>query len=251
MQSMNPHDYFNKAEMYGLLSDYYKYNNPTLHIYYYKKHFNNLQKAVASQRSEYTESTTELPAKVRLLHAAPDTPNVDVYVNGTRILKDFPYKKKTDYLTLPKGKYQVDIYPTGNQVSTVFSKKLIVDSSKSYTLAAAGSGINLRLLTYEDEITVPQGEAKLRFVHLSPDTQPVDLAVKNADLVFSNISFRKSSNYLGVTPMTLDLEARVSGTNSVALELPNVQLLPNTINSIYIIGMESERTPKEALLLIP
>lgn len=251
MQQYSAHNYFEKASMYGLLADYYKYSNPTLHIYYYKKHVNNLQKAIASQRSDVNPTTNVIPAKVRLLHAAPDAPNVDVYVNGTRILKDFPYKKVTDYLNLPKGKYQIDIYPTGNLVSTVISKKVDVDNNKFYTLAAAGSGKNLKLLTFEDNTDVPNGESKVRFIHLSPDTPPVDIAVKNADVVFRNVSFRKASNYLGVTPMNVDLETRLTGTDKVVLSLPNVNLQPNTAYSIYAIGFENREPELDALILIP
>ena len=99
--------YFQKASKYGMLADYYKYHNPSLHMHYYKKHLNNLQKAMEAERSMRGEGDS--PAKIRILHAVPGAPNVDVLVNGTRVLKDFPYKKVTDYLSLPAGKYQVDV----------------------------------------------------------------------------------------------------------------------------------------------
>lgn len=251
MQSRNSHHYFEKASMYGMLADYYKYSNPTLHIYYYKKHLNSLQKAIASQRSVLDPAQNETPAKVRILHAAPDAPNVDVYVNGTRVLKDFPYKKITEYLPLPQGKYQVDIYPTGNLVSTIISRKVIVQNGKMYTLAATGTDKNLRLIPFEDNPNVPQGEAKMRVIHLSADTPPVDIAVKNGDVIFQNVSYRKATNYLGVTPMHIDLEAREAGTNNVVLALPDVDLKPNTVYSIYIIGSFDGTPPLEALILVP
>ncbi|MEH6942611.1 DUF4397 domain-containing protein [Bacillus sp. JJ722] len=250
MQSRNSHHYFEKASMYGMLADYYKYSNPTLHIYYYKKHLNSLQKAIASQRS-VVDPQNEHPAKVRIMHAAPDAPNVDVYINGTRILKDFPYKKITDYLPLPQGRYQIDIYPTGNLVSTVISRKVEVQNGKVYTLAATGEGKNLRLLTFEDNPNVPYGEAKFRVIHLSPDAPPVDIAVKHGDVIFPNVSYRKATNYLGVTPMHVDLEAREAGTNTVVLELPAIDLKPNTVYSIYIIGSVDGTPPLEALILVP
>lgn len=251
MSFSNNRPYFEKASMYKMLADYYHYSNPTLHDYYYKKHIKNLQKMIASERSEVTVSNSEQPAKVRVLHAIPDAPNVDIYVNGTRILKDFPYKKLTDYLPLPKGKYQVDIYPTGNVISTLISRKVEVDNGKLYTLVATGSGKNLRLIPFEDHSNVPQGEAKVRFIHLSPNTPAVDVVVKHSDVVFTNIPYRKATNYLGVTPMTIDLEIRPAGTEKALLALPNVQLQPNTVYSIYAIGLNQGKPPLEGLILIP
>lgn len=251
MDSRNSHHYFEKASMYGLLADYYKYCNPTLHIHYYKKHLNSLQKAIASQRSGSHVVPNEQPANVRILHASPDASNVDVYINGTRILKDFPYKKVTDYLPLPQGTYQIDIYPAGTQVSTLFSRKIHVENGKLYTVAAVGMGRSKALVTYEDHPMVPHGEAKLRIVHISPNTTEVDVAVKHGDVIFPNIAYRKATDYLGVTPMNIDLEVRLAGTNEVVLTIPNVDLKPNNVYSLYIIGLANGEPALEAAILIP
>ncbi|MGM9925136.1 MAG: DUF4397 domain-containing protein [Bacillus sp. (in: firmicutes)] len=251
MQSRNSHHYFEKASMYGMLADYYKYSNPTLHVYYYKKHVNNLQKAIESERSHLNPVPNEAPARVRILHAAPDAPNVDIYINGTRILKDFPYKKVTDYLPLPQGKYQIDVYPAGQPISTIISRKVEVKNGHMYTLAVAGKGKNVKLLTYEDQPNVPSGEAKIRLTHLSPDAEPIDVAVKHGDVVFPNVSYRKTSNYLGVTPMNVDLEARLAGSDAVALSIPNVDMKPNQAYSIYLVGSADGSPPLEVLLLTP
>ena len=183
--------YFQKASKYGMLADYYKYQNPSLHMHYYKKHLNNLQKAMEAERNMRGEGDN--PAKIRILHAVPGAPNVDVLVNGTRVLKDFPYKKVTDYLSLPAGKYQVDVYPTGNLASSLISRKINVESGKSYTIAATGAEKKLNLQTFEDQFDVPSGKTKVRLVHLSPDAGAVDVGVKNGDNLFNNVTFRKST----------------------------------------------------------
>lgn len=251
MPSSHNRNYFEKASMYKMLADYYQYSNPDLHDYYYKKHVNNLQKILSSQRSENSLNTTITPAKVRIFHAAPDAPNVDVYINGTRILKDFSYKEATDYLTLPPGKYQIDVYPTGNMTTTVISRKVQVGSGKLYTMAIAGIAKNLRLIPHEDFPYVPQGEAKIRFINLSPDTAQVDFAVKNSDIVFPNVSFRKNTDYINVTPMQVDFEIRTAGTKEIALSLPDVTLQPNTTYTVYLIGLSDGTPPLEGLILIP
>ena len=243
--------YFQKASKYGMLADYYKYQNPSLHMHYYKKHLNNLQKGMEAEREAHRRGENGRPAKIRILHAVPDAPNVDVLVNGTRVLKDFPYKKVTDYLSLPNGRYQVDVYPTGNLASNLISRKIDVESGKSYTIAAAGSGKKLYLQTYEDQFDVPSGKTKVRLVHLSPDAGAVDVGVKNGSNLFNNVSFRKNTDYLTINPTTADLEAKKAGTNDTVLTLPNVQLLPNTSYSIYVIGFANGQPSLEGLLLVP
>ncbi|MFS0781524.1 DUF4397 domain-containing protein [Bacillus sp. 1P06AnD] len=251
MESRNAHHYFEKASKYALLADFYKYTNPNLHIHYYHKQLHAIQRALNAERGHTALTGRDHTGRIRLLHAKPDGPNVDIYINGTRILKDFPYKKASDYLTIPAGKYQMDVYPAGDQTSTVASRKIDVEPSKLYTVAVAGIGTDNRLLAFEDQPFVPHGESKFRFIHLSPDAPPVDVAVTHSDVVFEDIPFRKATDYIGVTPMELDLEIRPSGTKDVILPLPNVSLKQDTPYTIYAVGTVEGSAPLEALMMVP
>lgn len=250
-QKRNHQDYFQRAMLYDFLSKYYKYIDPVMHVRYYQKHLKYMNKGVQSMRSDMMHNIVGSPqsARVRVIHASPDAPNVDVYVNGNRILQDVPYKQVSNYMSLPAGRYQVDVYPTGDMVSTVISRKVDVEPGKSYILVAGGTLDKIRLLTFENQPQVPSGETKVRFIHLSPDAPAVDIAVPKGDVVFPNVSFRQATNYLGLSPMTVDLEARVAGTKNVALSLPKLQLLPNTTYSILAIGLVSGEPELEALVI--
>lgn len=247
----NQNKHFQKAGQYDLLANYYKYVDPAKHIAYYQKHLKYMTLAAHSMRTQMNspQSGTALPAKIRFIHASDDASNVDIYVNGSRVLKDFPYKEASTYLPLPAGKYQVDIYPAGNMVSTVLSRKIIVGQGKNYSFLFSGGVKNLKWLALEDEHHVPYGETKVRFIHLANDAPAVDIAVKDRDVIFSNIAYRKFTSYLGLSPMTVDLEARIAGSKNVVLSIPHVRLEPNKVYSILIIGSIAEGPELEAIML--
>ena len=46
-------------------------------------------------------------AQVRILHASPDAPAVDVYVDGNAAVEGAKFKDATDYLMLPAGPHKV------------------------------------------------------------------------------------------------------------------------------------------------
>jgi hypothetical protein len=48
-------------------------------------------------------------AKVRAFHNSPDTPPVDIYVNGAKTLSNVAYGTLSDYLEVPKGTYTVQV----------------------------------------------------------------------------------------------------------------------------------------------
>lgn len=243
---MNQDQLFQKAAMYDLLACYYKYSDPTLHVKYYEKHLKYMNKALQTVRGSSQQGGL---AYVRALHAAPDAPAVDIFVNGNRVLTNVKFGQISDYLPLPAGSYHIDIYPTGNQTTTVISKKVKVEPNQVTTLAAVGLGNSLRLLPYSDDPFVPNNETKVRFIHLSPDAPAVDIAVKGGDVIFDNISYKQATDYLGLTPMTVNLEVRIAGTKDVVLDVPNVSLRPNESYTIFALGKASGSPELEAKLV--
>ena len=234
-----------KAAMYDLLSMYYKYSDPRLHVHYYQKHLKYMQKGILGMRTQQENH----PAYVRVLHAVPDAPNVDVYVNGNKVLSNIAFKDISEFLPLPAGKYHIDVYPAGTSVSTVISKKVTVEAGKIYTLAAVGRGNKLQLLPYVTDPFVPANETKVRFIHLSPDAPAVDIAVQKGDVIFPDVSFKQATDYLGLTPMTVNLEVRAEGTKNAVLTVPNVTLKPNQSYTIFAVGLLGGKPELEALLV--
>jgi hypothetical protein len=234
--------YLEKAANFELLAQFYKYSNPNLHIHYYLKHLKNRNKAIQIMQNYpnfFLEDLSE--AKVRFLHASPDTANVEVSVNGQPTANNMTYKRVTEYISLKSGKHQIEWYSTGN---SHVSEELIVEPGNYYTLALIDEGLS----TYLNHSEVPIGESKVRFLHLSSNSPSIDIAVKDRDVVFPNLSFKEVSDYLGLMPMTVELEVRVSGTKNVILPMPKSKFLPNTAYMVVIIGHSKEKL--EILFLI-
>lgn len=77
-------------------------------------------------------------AALRVWHLSPDAPNVDVFVNGRRVLADVPYKAAGRYLLVPGGRYAVRVNAAGTTTS-VFSARLSLRAGRAYTAAALGA----------------------------------------------------------------------------------------------------------------
>lgn len=245
-EERNHANYLKKAAMYDLLAQYFKYSNPNLHIQYYLKHVKNMNKAILMRNT--SEENLEA-GKVRFLHTSPDAPNVDIYVNGQPAFKNLSFRQVSNYLVLKTGKYHIDIYPTGNMIDSVLNKKITVESGKSYTLATIGPVKKLRLLPYINQPEVSLNEAKIRFIHLSPDTEDLDIAVKDRDVVFSKLSYKHATEYLRLTPMTVDLEVREAGRKTIILPMPKAQFMPNETYTIVFLGLSGDKPGFQAMIL--
>ncbi|MFO1444735.1 DUF4397 domain-containing protein [Bacillus sp. Bva_UNVM-123] len=250
--SHNQQDFFRIAEMYDLLANYNKYVNPTKYIAYYQQHLHYMNLASQAMRSlEIFEQQrfAAQQARVRFVHGSFNTSNVDIYINGIRVLKDFSIKDHSSYLALSAGKHQVDIYPAGNMVSTILSRKIIIEQGKGYTFIFSGDTKKLKWLAVEDDLFVSNVETKVRVIHLAHDTPTLDIAVKDRDILFPHLSYRQHTSYLRLSPMTVNLEARIAGSNEIVLLLPQTQLNPNKNYSIIIIGSIKDEPKLEALII--
>nr|WP_269448526.1 DUF4397 domain-containing protein [Metabacillus kandeliae] len=232
--------------MYDMLASYYKYLDPNKHIMYYQMHLKAIQEAVKQQSSRYQMNSGMTNA--RFFHASPDAPAVDVYLNGKLVLRGLKYKEISEYMHLPAGQYRVDIYPTGSTSSPVIAENLLFVPGVAYTFTAAGPVSRIKLFPIVDKPFVAAGETKVKFVHLSPDAPSVDVAVKNGDVLFENISFMTSTKYITVPAGKYDLEVRLAGKDTVVLSVPRLQLRSDNAYTIFAVGLANGNPPLDAVV---
>lgn len=180
----------------------------------------------------------ESKARVRVVHASPDAPAVDVLVNDAAAFSNAPFKGITQYASLDPATYNVKVVPTGATTPVVIGADLTLEA-KDYTVVAVGKLANIEPLVLADNNSAPAaGKAHVRFVHASPDAPAVDIAVAGGGpVLFSNIAFKGVGDYLPVDAGTYDLEVRLAGSDTIALSVPGVQLNEGTVYTIFAMGL--------------
>jgi hypothetical protein len=95
-------------------------------------------------------------------------------------------------------------------------------------------------VVFEDDLTAPaSGKAHVRFIHLSADAPAVDITLTDGTVVFGNKSFKESTSFTPLDAATYDLQVRVAGTTTVALELPGIILEDGKIYTVFAKGFLS------------
>ncbi|MBX0323642.1 DUF4397 domain-containing protein [Halomicroarcula sp. F13] len=139
------------------------------------------------------DETADGDAKVRVAHASPDAPNVDVFVGENKVLADVPFTAVSGYLELPAGTYEVTIAAASDaeapdEAETVAFRGEVTLEGDDYTVAAIGeltpdvSTESFRPAIFEDTLGVLDEETgRVRIVHASPDAPAVDVRVVDDD----------------------------------------------------------------------
>jgi hypothetical protein len=178
-------------------------------------------------------------ARVRVVHASPDAPAVDVWVNDSiTAFSGAPFKGITQYATLDPATYNVKVVPAGAMEPVVIEADLELAGGTDYTVVAVGLLADIEPLVLVDNNSLPAaGKAHVRFVHASPDAPAVDIAVQGGPVLFSNVAFKGVGDYLPVDVGTYDLEVRLAGTETVALSVPGLALADQTVYTVFAMGL--------------
>lgn len=195
-------------------------------------------------------ATAPATAWVRVLHASPDAPAVNVLVNDKIAVRQLAFGHITKYLKLQANtSYHVKIVPAANPAVVVFEIKRASFQPGSYTAAAIGlltpgkTGHSFTVKVLDDNNTNLPGKARVRVVHLSPNAPAVDIyARRNAgeySRVVNDLSYPNATGYLAVKPgfytfaITPGSASSVSG---VIYKTRTLHLFPRATYTAWAIG---------------
>jgi len=186
---------------------------------------------------------------IRILHASPKSPAVDVYINDMLKFKNLIYGAFTDYIEVITGNYNVKIYATGTKISPVLNKNIFIPPEKIYTVAAIDLLPKIDILPItETKIINPSNNAYIKFAHLSPNTGAVDITLPDGKILFKNISYKGFTDYIQVPAGTYTLEAKPTGTKTTVLYIPNIKLKSQRFYTVYAIGLLKDTPGLQALI---
>ena len=205
------------------------------------------------------DSDTTAPvstAQVRVVHASPDAPNVDVLVDGAAVLTNVPFKGSSNYLDVPAGSRNLRVRATGTS-TVVIDQTAAVTTGKRYTVLATGRVASIAPLVLEDDLAGPgPGNVKLRLVHASPTAGNVDIyvtapgaSIATATPTVANVAFRAASNYLEVPAGTYRVRITPVGSKTVAIDVNDVALTAGQVRTAVAVDAPGGGTPLAAILL--
>ena len=180
-------------------------------------------------------------ADVRVLHASPDAPAVDVYLDDAKVdaLTNVPFGTISDYLAIPAGKHNVKVYATGTTSSPVIDADVTVAAGDAYTIAATGALADISAQVLKDDPAPTAKSAKVRVIHFSADAPAVDIATAGSavdEAVVKGLAYTNATDYLPLPGGTYDLEVRLAGESTVALALDNAKVQNGRAYSVFAIG---------------
>jgi hypothetical protein len=173
---------------------------------------------------------------VRVVHASPDAPAVDILVNDQKTLSEVGFGQISEYRKVPRGDYNFKVTPANTTQPVVINADATIKQLSYYTVIAANYLSDIEPIVVEDSNRyIPFRLSQVQVTHLVPDAPAVDLTTTDGTILVSNLNFKDTQN-IRLAAGTYDLELRVAGTDQVVYTLPNNTLERGTSYSAFALG---------------
>jgi hypothetical protein len=193
--------------------------------------------ASGTTTAEILDAST--PAQLRVIHASPDAPAVDVVVNdnfAAPVLEDVPFPAVSGYLTVPAGAYNVKVTPANNPGVIVIDANVTLEAGKRYSAYATGPLASIAPYVLVDDNRSVATNAKVRIVHTAPSAGAVDIyvtppgaALATATPAFSNVPFRAETGYVSLAAGSYDVTVTPTGTKTPAIGPATITVLDGNV----------------------
>ena len=195
-------------------------------------------------------------ARVRVVHASPDAPAVDVLVDDAVALSNVSYLAASNYLELADGGHNVKVNAAGTSTTVIDADVDLADGT-DYTLIASGllDAIAPIVLT-DDNSTPPAGTARVRAIHGAPSAPAVDVYVTapEADLetaspVLSSVAFGDVADYLEVPAGDYQVRVTPAGSKTVVIDSGALTLASGQVRTAIAVDAAGGGAPFDLLVL--
>jgi len=167
------------------------------------------------------------PAALRVVHASPDAPAVDVVVNdnfSSPLVSDLSFPEFTPFVNVAPATYNVKVTDSATQTLVPIDASVSPKAGISYSVLAVGTLATLEPLIVADDPRRVATEAKVRIIHASPAAQNVDIYVTapGADIstaapTLANVPFKANTGFLPLAAGSYDVTVTATGTKIAAI----------------------------------
>jgi hypothetical protein len=195
-------------------------------------------------------------SRVRVVHASPDAPDVDVLVDDAEVLGDVPYLAASDYLEVPPGQRNLKVNAAGT-ATTVIDADVTLTDGTDYTVIAAGPVSGIAPIVLQDDNSAPAaGNVKVRAIHGAPSAPAVDIYITapGADIqaetpALTGVEFGDVADYIEAPAGDYQVRVTPTGTKTVVIDSGTLTLAGGQVRTAIAVDAAGGGAPFDLLLL--
>ena len=180
-------------------------------------------------------------AFIRVLHAMPGGPAVDVYSGSTKIASNLSFKWLSQYVDVKSGKNAIKVVPVGKTEPAIVSEAKSLTKGKYFSLVITGKQKAALLFVNDSTGKEMPDKARVRVIHVSPGAPDVLVTIPSArgtkgytNFIAKPLGYQKSASKTA-KPMTTTIQIRTED-GKVIKEVADVTLVAGKRYDAFAVG---------------
>ncbi len=188
---------------------------------------------------------------LRVVHASPDAPAIDVYVDETTnsLLQGLSYKDVTNYIEIGTGTYTITVREAGADPKSdpIYTfKNVKIEQGQSVIIAAFGmykatDQTAFRMASFPVDRSALSGQTRIQAIHLISDQGPLDFLEGSSKVdALSGLEFGSFVTLKPLDPTKTSLGIAPQGSTDAVVAFDNYQLDGDMIYTFLAIGTSQD-----------
>ncbi len=180
-------------------------------------------------------------ARFRVLHASPDAPALDVWVNKTRVATNLLYTKFSSDWHYAATTAAVRVFNAGSAFNStpLYQENVTFQIGKAYVLVVTGllnqpnSPQQFDIVAFEDPPNPPAGTTAIRLAHVAPGIGNVDLYTTANEAFIIDVAYKVAKS-VNKPAGNYDLQVRPTGQPNPLFSIPTTNFPSGQLRTIYV-----------------
>jgi hypothetical protein len=187
-------------------------------------------------------------ARVRLVYLSPDSAegNVDLYIDGRKVLSSAQFKAQTPYQGLATGQHTFDVRKAGGPAGSTPDTSVTQSLNAGYYSVFIGGKVGsstcpIKAVIFDDDFpsSPSSGKFAARFVHMAPEVPGVDVVLTTTNpetVLFSNVSCFQASPYSTFPTGSYPVALNATGTSQQLFSTTATDQTPGSVVTLVGAG---------------
>lgn len=178
------------------------------------------------------------PAELRATHLSPNTPAVNIFIDGQPAILEVGYATTTVYRPIAPGKHRMQVSLASDTLNeAVIDTTIDLIRGRPYTIALLQplESIEAQLLS-DSTKSPPSGQTRLRVIHAAPATGALDVWTLGSDAPLLTDQYFGQVDYVNLPPGEFTFRFAVAGTTGSLLTSQRLRLEPGWTYTIALTG---------------
>ena len=182
-------------------------------------------------------------AFVTIYQGSPDAPAMDVFANQNRVNQNpLEYTNFLAYTAFYTGDRRFRFSPS-NSATALLEKNFKLKADSVYSVFLADESAKLDAILVKDVWENPVSEkAQIRLVHLSPNTEAVNLEISGGTApLISGRSFKSASPFVPINRGTATLTIKSAQSGQILVQSATLDFKGNRVYTLILRGLKGRK----------